>query len=105
MSEKISVLDIAVKASGGEEEWDNLSPDRKAERIANARDVIAATGFTPMHPGWFLREDACSGPAKKSFEQFLALVKTGAKSIDIRVTKDGREWVFEGDILKYMRRV
>ena len=105
MSEKISVLAIAIKASGGEDTWERLSPGRKAERITNARDVIAATGFTPTVPGWFLPEDACSGPAKETFEKFLALVRHGAKFIDIRVRKDGKEYTFQADILKYMRRV
>lgn len=46
----------------------------------------------------------CSGPAIKTFDQFLTLVRHGAKFIDIRVRKDGQEYEFQADILKYVRK-
>lgn len=105
MSEKVSVLAIAIKTTGGEKEWDRLSDDRKHERLEIARDAIAAMGFTPYVPGWFLPESDCSDLAKSSFADFLKLVRHGAKAIDIRVRKDGKEFTFQADILKYVRKI
>ncbi len=41
--------------------------------------------------------------ARQILDTFLALVKHGAKFIDIRVRKDAKEYTFEADILKYMK--
>ena len=46
----------------------------------------------------------CSGPAIETFDGFLALVRHGAKFIDIRVRKDSKEYEFQADILKCMRK-
>ena len=42
---------------------------------------------------------------QKSFEEFLHLVKYGAKFIDIHVRKDAKEYEFEADYLKHTNTI
>lgn len=45
-----------------------------------------------------------SNPAKESWDKFLDLVKHGAKFIDIHVRKDSKEYHFQADFLKYIKK-
>lgn len=52
---------------------------------------------------YILPKETMSEPAIKSFEEFLALTKHGAKFIDIKVRKDAKEYEFQADFLKYIK--
>lgn len=52
---------------------------------------------------YILPKETMTQPATESFERFLNLTKHGAKFIDIRVRKDGKEYEFQADFLKYMK--
>ena len=52
--------------------------------------------------GFLLNVDDCSRPALDTFVRFLQLSKN-AHTIDIKMRMDGVDYVFEADILKYMK--
>lgn len=53
---------------------------------------------------YILNDITMTEPAKESFNEFLALIKHGAKFIDIHVRKDAKEYGFQADFLKYITK-
>lgn len=77
--------------------FDGYQAGRAAER-AEIREKLESEGecYT-LHPS------CMTTLSRQTFDEFLALVRHGAKFIDIRVRKDAKEYVFQADGLKYMK--
>lgn len=54
---------------------------------------------------YIIPKNSMSEPAIKSFNNFLNLTEHGAKSIDIKVRQDGKEYEFQADFLKYTKEI
>jgi hypothetical protein len=54
-------------------------------------------------PEYKLNADYLNNLQVDSLNEFLNLVKHGAKSIDIHVRKDAKEYSFQADFLKYLK--
>jgi hypothetical protein len=64
---------------------------------------LSRTGVEQTSPGYFLDTERLNELQIETIDKILSLTKHGAKSIDVEIRKDGKEYRFQADWIKHLK--